>query len=36
MLALVLFSILPNAIMIIAIVIILQVTATKRHRCALC
>lgn len=36
MLALVLFSIMPNAIMIVVVMIVMQLTATKRHRCGLC
>lgn len=35
-LGLVLFSLLPNAIMIVVTVVTLQVTATRKHRCSLC
>ena len=30
------FSIFPNAIMIVVVIVILQITATKKHRCSLC
>ena len=33
---LVLFSAFPNAVMIVVVVVVLQLTATKKHRCALC
>lgn len=36
MLGLLLFTLLPNAVTIVLVVLILQTTATKKHRCSLC
>jgi uncharacterized membrane protein len=36
MFGLFLFAIIPNAVMIIVIVIVLQFTATLKHRCSVC
>lgn len=33
---LLLFSLLPNAIMIVVVIVALQLTATRKHRCSLC
>jgi uncharacterized membrane protein len=30
------FSLLPNAIMIVVVLVVLQLTATRKHRCPLC